>query len=85
MKSVKVSDLKAHLSEYLARVRRGETVEVRDRETPIARIVPLPAEGDDFTVLEPSRPVSDLKRIQGVRPRRPVDVVDLLRESRDQR
>lgn len=41
MKSAKVSELKAHLSAYLAEVRRGETVIVCNRNTPIARLVPL--------------------------------------------
>lgn len=44
MKTVKISDLKAHLSEHLRRVRRGEEVLVCDRDQPIARIVPCNAE-----------------------------------------
>jgi len=85
MKSVMVSELKARLSKYLARVRRGETVEVRDRETPIALIVPLKEEGEDFSIVEASRPAADLKKVKGVRLRKSVDVVKLLRESREQR
>lgn len=85
MRSAKISELKAHLSEYLAEVRRGSTVIVCDRDTPIARLVPYDGPADDFRVEEPIRPVSDLKKVRGVRPRRPVDVVKLLRESRDQR
>lgn len=38
-----IADLKARLSEYLAKVRAGEEVLVTDRGTPIARIMPLPA------------------------------------------
>lgn len=45
MKSAKISELRDGLSEYLARVRRGETVIVYDRDTPIARIEPI-APGD---------------------------------------
>lgn len=45
MKSAKISELRDGLSEYLARVRRGETVIVYDRDTPIARIQPI-APGD---------------------------------------
>src|SRR2546427_561212 len=40
MKRAMVSDLKVHLSAYLAEVRRGESVVVCDRTTPIARLVP---------------------------------------------
>ncbi|MGH7417504.1 MAG: type II toxin-antitoxin system Phd/YefM family antitoxin [Candidatus Rokuibacteriota bacterium] len=40
-KAVRVAELKSRLSEYLRRVRRGETVTVLDRDTPIARLTPL--------------------------------------------
>lgn len=40
--SVGVRELKAHLSQYLARVRRGETVVVTDRGRPVARLTPAP-------------------------------------------
>ena len=39
-----MADLKAHLSEHLRRVRRGRTLTVLDRNTPVARIVPYDAE-----------------------------------------
>ncbi len=85
MKSVQISVLKAHLSSYLAEVRRGETVIVCDRATPIARLAPLDEGEDDFELDPPTLPKSHLLKIRPVRPRRPVDVVRLLRESRDQR
>jgi prevent-host-death family protein len=85
MKSAKVSQLKARLSAYLAEVRRGETVVVCDRATPIARLIPYEGESAGFRARRPARPPRDLKKARGVRPRRPVDVVRLLRESRDQR
>jgi len=43
MKNARISELRDGLSEYLARVRKGETVIVYDRDTPIARIVPIAA------------------------------------------
>jgi antitoxin (DNA-binding transcriptional repressor) of toxin-antitoxin stability system len=43
MKNATISRLRDSLSEYLARVRRGETVIVFDRDTPIARIEPIGA------------------------------------------
>ena len=84
-KQAKISELKARLSEYLAGVRRGDTVIVCDRKTPVARLLPYGEDRDDFRVERPSRPVRDLARIKGVRPRRRVDVVKLLREDRDRR
>jgi prevent-host-death family protein len=41
MKSVSVAELKSRLSAYLNEVRTGEEILVRDRQTPIARIVPV--------------------------------------------
>jgi prevent-host-death family protein len=40
MSKVGIADLKAHLSEHLRRVRRGRTITVVDRGTPVAQIVP---------------------------------------------
>jgi prevent-host-death family protein len=85
MKQVKVSDLKARLSAYLAEVRSGATVVVCDRRTPIARIVPIADDAEDVRIEEPRRPLADLRKVTAVRPRRRVDVGRLLRESRDQR
>ena len=41
MTTTGIADLKARLSEYLAKVKAGDEVLVTDRGTPIARIVPL--------------------------------------------
>jgi prevent-host-death family protein len=48
MKNAKISELRDGLSDYLARVRKGETVIVYDRDTPIARIEPI-APSDERT------------------------------------
>jgi antitoxin (DNA-binding transcriptional repressor) of toxin-antitoxin stability system len=85
MKQAKVSELKAHLSAYLGLVREhGEPVEVYDRKTPIALIVPLERDQDVVVIDEPARPDERARKVRPVRPRRPVDVDALLRESRDQ-
>jgi prevent-host-death family protein len=84
MKRTKVAELKAHLSDYLASVRAGDTVLVCDRNTPIARIVPYDERDDGFVVHEAQRP-SELHAVRGVRPRGRVDVVRMLRDDRGQR
>ena len=43
MKKTNTADLKNKLSYYLERVRKGETILVLDRTTPVARIVPVEA------------------------------------------
>lgn len=44
--TVGVRELKANLSEYLARASRGEEVVVTDRNRPIARLIPYAAQSD---------------------------------------
>jgi prevent-host-death family protein len=43
MKEVRIADLKARLSEHLRYVRRGHALTVLDRDTPVARVVPIEA------------------------------------------
>ena len=47
MRSVSISQLKAHLSENLRYVERGERVVVTDRGRPIAVLGPVEESGDD--------------------------------------
>jgi prevent-host-death family protein len=84
MKRAKISELKAKLSAYLRNVRNGETVLVVDRTTPIAKLMPIEAE-DEVVIVGPSGPTPALKRLKPVRLRKKIDIVELLRESRDQR
>jgi len=44
MKVVSVSELKAHLSQYLRLAARGVRITVRDRDKPVAELGPTPAE-----------------------------------------
>lgn len=85
MSDVKVAELKAKLSAYLSEVRRGETVIVYDRATPIARLVPFEIQADDLALIEASARPAELKRIKGVRPKKPIDTDKLLRELRRDR
>ena len=55
MKTVRIAELKAHLSAYLKAVRKGTRLRILDRETPIAELVPL-VEG--ALVALPSRPAT---------------------------
>ncbi|HEU5232447.1 MAG TPA: type II toxin-antitoxin system prevent-host-death family antitoxin [Terriglobales bacterium] len=45
MKSVRIAELKSRLSEYLRAVRNGATVTVLDRNTPVAKIIPIQQAG----------------------------------------
>ena len=41
MKTVGIADLKARLSEHLRAVKKGRSLTVVDRETPVAKLVPV--------------------------------------------
>jgi prevent-host-death family protein len=45
MRSVNVAELKNRLSKYLTFARAGEEVVIRDRNLPVAKLVPFSAEG----------------------------------------
>ena len=55
MKVADVAEFKDHLSEYLAAVRNGDELEIRKRNVPVARVVPVPARGRNRTVLGSGR------------------------------
>ena len=82
MRKVGIGDLRAHLSEYLRKVRTGHTLIVLHRETPVARIVPYEAEG----VLEVRKAV---RRPRDLRlpapPERPTDSSSVLLNDRAKR
>ena len=84
MTRAKVSELKARLSSYLAEVRKGGTVVVLDRKTPIARLIPY-EETKEVQIVEPTRPSRELRGVKAIRLRTPVDPLQLLKESREQR
>lgn len=51
MKVANIAEFKNHLSEYLAAVADGEEVEIRKRNAPLARVIPIPVPGRNRTVL----------------------------------
>ena len=84
MLSVRFADLKARLSEYLRRVRRGESLTVLDRNTPIARIVPFDSDEGSPAVRRPARGAASLQQIPLPSPlKTEVDIVALLLKERE--
>lgn len=47
MRSANIADLRNHLTQYLREVRAGEEILVRDRQRPIAKIVPFSVDHDE--------------------------------------
>jgi len=54
MISVRIAELKAKLSEYLRTVRKGHSITILDRDTPIARIVPYEPEASGLVSRKPT-------------------------------
>lgn len=82
MKQVRIAELKARLSEYLRAVRRGETIAVLDRETPVAEIIPI-RERSRLRVRKPAPGTPPPNRVPLPKPTKVnVDIVELLLEER---
>ncbi|MCA1560707.1 MAG: type II toxin-antitoxin system prevent-host-death family antitoxin [Acidobacteria bacterium] len=82
MKQVRIAELKARLSEYLRAVRRGETIAVLDRETPVAQIIPV-RDRSALRVRKPALGTPPPNRVRLPRPvKLDVDIVQLLLEER---
>ncbi len=83
MSSVRIADLKSRLSEHLRKVRRGWSLTVLDRDTPIARIVPYEDNGASLKVRAPRPGAPKLQRVPLPPPLRlRKDVVRFLMEER---
>jgi prevent-host-death family protein len=84
MKSVGVADLKAHLSAHLRSVKKGESLVVVERGTPVARIVPAADMRGGLVTRPPTRDLAEvkrtLKRLAPLAP--PVDSLAVLLEDR---
>ncbi len=76
----RIADLKARLSYYLRAVRRGSTVTVLDRETPIAQIVPMRKPGLRVQTKPEAPPPNRVRLPKPLRLK--IDVVELLLEER---
>ena len=82
MSNVRIADLKARLSEHLRAVRRGRTLTVLDRDTPIARIVPYD-ESEPLKVRRATRKPRELALPPP--PDRPTDSLTVLLQDRASR
>lgn len=62
MKHANIAKLRNHLSRYLKDVQHGETVEILDRDVPVARLVPILPPGPGTTKDEEEAWLSRLER-----------------------
>lgn len=88
MKAINVTELKAHLSKYLRLASRGARIVVKDRDEPIAQLVPPDREAvtwrDRLARDGRLRPgTQDWGRLRISRLDRPVDIQAALRAVRE--
>jgi prevent-host-death family protein len=83
MNIVNVAILKEKLSYYLNLVKSGEEVVVTSHRHRVARILPVTAALTE--IVQPTRPVKDLRRIKGIKSRRSVSGVKSLLDERRRR
>ena len=69
---LKIAEFKSHLSEHLRAVRRGHEIIIKDRETPIARLVPYGREQGRFVTRPPTRSLKEVERILTARPKKKI-------------
>lgn len=84
-KEVRVAEFKSRLSEHLRMVRRGHEIIVKDRDTPIARVIRYEQEKPFITIKptkswkEVAKLLAKLKPIPGLKPS---DVEQAIRETK---
>jgi prevent-host-death family protein len=88
MKSkVGIAELKAHLSEYVRAAQKGKEVIIKDRETEVAKIVPIRERPLAFRIIPASRPSKGIDDMAGFRPTgvTPEEVERIFAETRADR
>jgi antitoxin (DNA-binding transcriptional repressor) of toxin-antitoxin stability system len=83
MNVVNVAILKEKLSYYLGLVKSGEEVIVTSHRHQVARILPVTAPTAE--IAEPTRPIKDLRKLKGIKPRRSLSGVKSLLADRRRR
>lgn len=84
--TVRIAELKSRLSEYVRRVRRGQTITVLDRDTPVARLEPVAGNVQRLVVREPMPGAPRPRDVRLPSPLRlKTDILRLLDEERGER
>jgi prevent-host-death family protein len=81
MRSVKIAELKDHLSEHLRAVEAGAEIEVTDRNRPVARIIPIRVTAA-VEIVPASRPFASIRDRRCKPARWPTSSLALLLEER---
>lgn len=85
MKTVKIAELKNHLSEHLRAVEAGNELVVTDRNRPIARIMPYASGRRRVRISKPTRSFASLRAKRFPPAKWKMRSTDLLLEERQKR
>jgi prevent-host-death family protein len=81
---VKIAEFKSRLSEYLRLVRKGHEIVIKDRDTPIVRVVPYQGQPERLVTKLPTKSPSEIDKLPGIRPKKlkPGDLERAIRENK---
>ena len=84
---VKIAEFKSHLSDHLRRVRQGQEIVIKDRETPIARVVPYKAPANRLVTRPPTKSLKEVDEMLDARPKKklklkPGELDRIIRETK---
>ncbi|MBI3698142.1 MAG: type II toxin-antitoxin system prevent-host-death family antitoxin [Acidobacteria bacterium] len=85
MKSaVRIAELKNHLSRYLRSAQKGHEIVIKDRETPIARLVPYDKPRERLESRPPIGSLKDLDKLPTYAPKNLTleDLEEVIRENK---
>ena len=86
-KEVRIARLKAHLSEYVRAAQRGEEILIKDRETPVARLVSVADTNWPLHIIpakKQGKGTQDMRRVR-LRGLKPGQAAKALADSRKER
>jgi prevent-host-death family protein len=66
--NIGIAELKAHLSEYVRAAQKGEEITIKDRQTPIAKLVPIEQPEMIGKIRRATRSVAQVQRMLDARP-----------------
>jgi len=69
IKEVKIAQFKSRLSAYLRSVRRGNEIVIKDRDTPIARVVAYQPPRRRLVTIPPTRSLKGIDKLLDALPR----------------
>jgi prevent-host-death family protein len=69
--NVGIAELKAHLSEYVRAAQRGGEIIIKDRQTPVAKLVPIEQPQMIGEIRRATRSVAEVEKMLDARPPEP--------------